>query len=752
MAERWRIRVKGIVQGVGFRPFVYNLARRFQLGGYVLNDGAGVLIEVEGETAAAKAFITALREEAPPLAAVTELTSQRCPLQGERDFHIRTSQADLAPTALVAPDVATCPECQQELLTESDRRYRYPFINCTNCGPRYTIIEALPYDRANTTMREFIMCPMCQAEYEDPANRRFHAQPNACPVCGPSYRLVDASGREIAGDPFVRTRELIVQGAIIAIKGIGGYHLACAATDEDTVRRLRRRKHRQAKPLAVMFGSLEAVKRQCYVDAAAEALLTGKVRPIVLLPKRPEYCLAPGVAPDNAYLGAMLPYAPVHWLLLKPEDVWVMTSGNISEEPIVFEDEEALQGLSGIADYFLIHNRRIFRRADDSVVRVFNGRPYPIRRSRGLAPAPLRLSRSQLPVLACGGQLKTTFCLTREDLAFLSPHIGDLTNVAAYQYYCDSIEHLEQLLAVRPQAVAYDLHPDYLTTKYAFSLNLPRVGVQHHHAHIAAVLGEHGYTDKVIGVALDGTGYGPDGNLWGGEFLVADCREFYRAGHCRYWPLPGGELAIRQPWRLAVWQLYQLYGRDFTRLPLAWLDKLPPAWELVIQATERGLNAPLASGAGRIFDTVAALLGICTQVTYEGQAASELEQAATGRTGEVLPYQIEPGVPLQLDMQPALAALCERLRQGVPVGQLAADFHATFAQAIVAMVKRISQETGITTAALGGGVWQNMILLHEVCGLLAQAGIKVLLSSQVPVNDGGIAFGQAIVAGERSRW
>ena len=748
--ERLRIGITGIVQGVGFRPFVYNLARRFRLAGWVANDGRGVIIEAEGEDADLAGFLAAVRAEAPPLALIDGVTHERRPLEGAADFVIRASDAVASRLALISPDVATCPDCRRELADPADRRYRYPFTNCTNCGPRYTIIKDIPYDRDRTTMAGFAMCPACRAEYGDPTNRRFHAQPNACPACGPAYRLLDSRGGELAGDPLAAARRLVGEGAIVAIKGLGGYHLAADARDAAAVGRLRRRKIREDKPFAVMAGSLNAVRTRCSLSPAEEELLTGTVRPIVLLAKTGGYDLADAVAPGNPCLGVMLPYAPVHWLLLAPDDVWVMTSGNVSDEPIAYEDDDALVRLAGIADYFLMHNRPIHRRADDSVARIFAGRPYLLRRGRGYAPAPVRLAKAGPAVLACGGELKNVFCLTRDNLAFLSDHMGDLENMATYNAYTAAVEHYQRLFAVKPELVAHDLHPEYLSTKYALASPLPRVGVQHHHAHIAAVLAEHGHSEPVIGVAFDGTGYGDDGHLWGGEFLLADLKGYRRLGHCAYLPLPGGGKAIREPWRLAAWMLYDLYGPDFINKPLPFVRTLPPGWELLLTATAKGVNAPLASGAGRLFDTAAALLGLRSHINYEGQAAIELELAAVGHQGSVLPYTVTPGQPLVLDFRPAFAAMAEALAAGRGSGELAAAFQATLADAVVAVVDRLAAATGLRTVALSGGVFQNITLLSRLVPLLERK-FTVLLHRRVPANDGGLALGQAAVAIERSK-
>lgn len=749
------IHITGIVQGVGFRPFVYNLAGRYGVTGWVANDARGVDIAAEGAAERLTAFIAALQAQAPPLAAIESVTVRPGEPQGYTGFVIRASADGAAKTALVAPDVATCASCRREMLDPRDRRYRYPFINCTDCGPRYTIIEDIPYDRRATTMRRFAMCPACQAEYDNPADRRFHAQPNACPVCGPQYRLLDRAGQPAAPagqDIFVAAGRLIATGAILAIKGIGGYHLAANAFDGAAVARLRRRKVREDKPFAVMAGSLAAIKARCRVSAAEEQLLVSAARPIVLLAKAAGYDLADMIAPGNPYVGCMLPYAPAHILLLAAEAIWVMTSGNASDEPIAYDDADAVSRLQAIADYFLVHDRAIYCQADDSVVRTVLDQPYFLRRSRGYVPAPVRLGRELPPLLAVGGELKNTFCLTRGRQAFLSAHAGDLTNVPTYQAYIAAIGHWQKLLNVVPQVVAHDLHPDYLSTKYAATLALPRVAVQHHHAHIAAVMAEHRLSGPVIGVAFDGTGYGPDGTLWGGEFLVADLSGYRRLGHLAYLPLPGGAQAIKEPWRLAAWLLQALYGPRFAELPLPFVQQLPAGWQLVLAAAGQGLNAPLSSGAGRLFDAAAALLGIRQRINYEGQAAVELELAAQGASGRVLPYDVNEAGELRiLDFKPVFAALCQALLQGLPSQQLAADFHTTLAAATCELVAAISRTTGIRQVALSGGVFQNLTLLTQVIGMLTQYELTIYLHRQTPPNDGGLALGQAVIAGERSR-
>ncbi|MBP2655249.1 MAG: hypF [Firmicutes bacterium] len=749
--KRMRLDINGIVQGVGFRPFIYNLAQRFSLTGWVKNVASGVVVEIEGGDSAVAAFVSALQTEVPPLAVVEKFVAVESLPKGDTAFQIKQSDIADERQVFISPDIATCADCQRELTNPSDRRFRYPFTNCTNCGPRYTIIRDVPYDRERTTMAEFGMCSSCRTEYLDPTNRRFHAQPNACPVCGPSYRLIDCHGQLLASNPLETTRRLISEGAIVAVKGIGGYHLACNAFDNQAVVELRRRKIREDKPFAVMGGSCSAISRHCLVSAAEEKVLTGTIRPIVLLSKAPGYALAEAVAPDNLYLGVMLPYAPVHFLLLGSDDVWVMTSGNTSDEPIAYSDEDAVARLSLIADYFLVHNREIYCWADDSVVRVFNEKQFFLRRGRGVAPTPLHLELQGPAVLACGGELKNTFCLTRDNMAFISAHTGNLENAATFNAYQMMIEHYRRILDITPEVAACDLHPGYLSTQYAHDLGLPIIGVQHHHAHIATVLAEHDIVDEaVIGVAFDGTGYGIDGNIWGGEFLLADCCDFTRLGHASYIKLPGGAKAIKEPWRQAAWFLYSLYGRDFINKNIPLNLYLPFGWELALEAAEKGINAPLSSGIGRLFDIAAALLGICcTHINYEGQAAVELEMLSAKAVGALLPYEITDGGMLQLDFRPTFAAMVEAMEIGVRRASLAAAFHVTLATATVDMVYRLSKLTGVKKVALSGGVFQNMSLLCRVVGALTK-DFDVFFSSRVPPNDGGLALGQAVVAMKRS--
>jgi hydrogenase maturation protein HypF len=744
------IRISGLVQGVGFRPFIYTLAKKYHLGGWVQNDAKGVQIEVEGESDLLDQFVADVKFKAPPMAVIGKIiitTKSPC---GGTSFEIKSSLAVTNESTLILPDLATCLDCQREIADPANRRHDYAFTNCTHCGPRYSIIMDVPYDRINTTMADFSLCPTCQQEYRNATNRRFHAQPNACATCGPAYRLINKSGQQLTGNPLLRARQLINKGAIVAVKGVGGYHLICNARDDKAVTLLRTRKHRQAKPFAVMCGSLETARCHCQISSDEEHLLTDRIASIVLLAKGPAYCLSQAVAPNNPYLGVLLPYTAAHWILLSPDDIWVMTSGNRSNEPIAYEDNTAIHNLSDIADYFLTHNRRIYSPTDDSVTLILKNKPYILRRSRGLVPAPIRLSRSGPAILACGGEAKNTFCLTKGALAFMSAHIGDLENRTTFEAYGQAIERYQRLFKIKPETVACDLHPDYLSTKYAQTLNLPCITVQHHHAHIAGVLAEHGLNEPVIGIAFDGTGYGTDGRLWGGEFLLADCREFTRLAHCSYLTLPGGSKAIQEPWRPAAWLLHQLYGPEFINKNIPLVHCLPKGWQLAMQATSLGINAPQTSSCGRLFDIAAAILGIQTQNHYEGQAAIELEFAASKAVGFQLPYIITENAVAELDFTTTFAAMVEELERGCRPAVLAAAFHETLAVACMDMTRRLSRRTGIHKIALSGGVFQNVTFLQRVVPLLEKE-FTVLLHRQIPPNDGGLALGQAIVAIERSR-
>ncbi|GGQ27142.1 hydrogenase maturation protein HypF [Actinomadura coerulea] len=731
MDVRVGVRVEGVVQGVGFRPFVHGLATGLGLSGLVGNDAGGVFIEVEGDPDEVGRFLDGLRTRPPRLALVERVTTRELDAVGRGGFAIVGSDASGERRALVSWDAATCDDCLREMRDPGDRRHRYPFINCTGCGPRFTIVTGVPYDRPNTTMAGFAMCGPCAAEYGDPADRRFHAQPVCCPACGPSLAL-----RPHADVPLEAARTMLAQGGVLAVKGLGGYHLAARAADAGAVAALRSRKHREAKPFAVMVPDLEAARGLCELSEAEEDLLTGPRRPIVLARRRPDAALADAVAPGNGSVGLMLPYTPLHHLLVT--EPTVLTSGNVSDEPIAYRDEDAVERLAGIADAFLLHDRPIHTRTDDSVMRTFRGRPLPVRRSRGYAPEPIPVPVGR-PVLACGAELKNTFCLTRDGRAFVSHHIGDLENHETLRAFEEGIGHFRRLFGIAPELIAYDPHPEYLSTKYALDQDLPGIAVQHHHAHIASCLADNGATGPVIGVAFDGTGYGTDGTLWGGEFLVADLRGFERAGHLEPVPLPGGAAAIREPWRMAA-----AYG-----VP----DDLPvarrPGWAAVTAMARHGVNAPPTSSMGRLFDAVAAVLGVRDRVDYEGQAAIELEQCADPAETGVYPATLSGTAGFTVPGGEIVDAVVSDLRAGVPVPVIAARFHNGVAALVVDAASRIRSETGIGTVALSGGVFQNMLLLDRAVSGLTDAGFDVLTHHRVPPNDGGISLGQAAVATAR---
>jgi len=748
---RARALLKGLVQGVGMRPFVANLARRQGLAGYVLNTGEGVETEVEGEAPAVEAFFAQLLSSPPPLARIFDLERTSLPPSSSRGFEIRPSLGAGARTAVIPPDAATCEDCLAELLDPGDRRFGYPFINCTNCGPRYTLIEDLPYDRRLTSMKRFTMCPQCLREYSDPADRRYHAQPNACPVCGPRVWLErPGRGRVDSADPLAAARELLKKGFILAVKGLGGFHLAVDATNDQAVARLRDRKRRPAKPLAVMSPGLEEVASFALPTEAEKELLTSPQRPIVLLLKKNPQPLSPNLAPGQARLGVMLPYTPLHHLLLGSEfQALVMTSGNAVDEPIAVDNQEALDGLAFLADYFLLHDRPILNRTDDSVVRAWSGGEIRLRRSRGYAPAPVLLKHPSPPILAVGGQMKNTFCLVKGDQAFLGPHIGDLDNPKALDFFMAAVDHLERVLGIRPEMVAHDLHPDYQSTRYA--LERPekvKIGVQHHQAHLLSCLAERGSGGPALGLALDGSGWGGDGRIWGGEVLIVQGAGFERAAHLAYLPLPGGEAAVAEPWRMAVGWLFTVFGRAFLDLDLSLLRRIGPAKaEAAARMIETGLNCPLTSSLGRLFDAVAALCGLRDQVSYEGQAAAELEARAEPTASR--PYEldwVEEGGVRIIRTEGLLRGVVQDLGQGLDPGEISGRFHAALISLFSRLCLLIGQERGLKEVVLSGGVFQNAVLLEGLVKALSGQGFLVRTHSQVPANDGGLCLGQAAAA------
>lgn len=770
MLERIQISARGLVQGVGFRPFIYHLATKFSLAGFVQNDTNGVFIDVEGRNESIKAFLEHLIKSPPPHVIIEDIHYITFPPKGYKDFIIEESAIRDGKATIVSADISTCQDCLKELFDPNDRRYRYPFINCTYCGPRFTIIKDTPYDRDNTTMSGFTMCPDCSREYQGPKDRRFHAQPNACPVCGPELTLYSNDGLKIqTHDPLSAVYVLFKEGKIVAVKGLGGYHLACDAMNSNAVSMLRKRKNRDDKPFAVMIKDIETVKQFCYVNEKEETLLLSPQRPIVLLRKKNSCTLSPLVAPEHKYLGVMLPYTPLHYLLINESGLsLVMTSGNISDEPIVYNDTEVFARLKDIADYFLTHGREIFMRCDDSVVRVNEDGGMIIRRSRGYAPFPLRLQYTfAKPALACGAFLKNTFCLARGNHAFLSHHIGDLENIETLNSFETAIEHYKRLFSIEPEVIAYDLHPGYLSTKYALTQNdkIFKTGIQHHHAHIAGCMAEHGISHKVIGVAFDGLGYGDDGNFWGGEFLVADLSGYERVGHLDYVPMPGGEKAIKEPWRMAVSYLYHIYGKNIPLFPListssstGKTDYKPDHTKLkiLLKMLSHRINSPLTSSMGRLFDGVASILGLQHSINYEGQAAIKLELIADDHEIGSYPFDINVivgarcTVPLHIvQWQRIIQGIIDDVKQGVASPIISAKFHNSIVDMTLRACIILRENTALNEIVLSGGVFQNNFLLNRLIKRLTSYSFKVYFPQKIPCNDGGISLGQAVIANER---
>jgi hydrogenase maturation protein HypF len=751
---RLKISIGGIVQGVGFRPFIYRLARKHNLTGYVLNNPEGVEIEAEGRLDNVSAFLPSIVQERPPRARIDTISAYFQDNLHDDRFVIKDSDRSTGRTVLVSPDIATCPDCLRELRSAGDRRCRYPFINCTNCGPRYTIIADIPYDRVNTTMHAFRLCPDCQKEYLDPLDRRFHAEPNACWICGPRVDLKDESGASVnCADPIESAISALHRGMVVAVKGLGGFHLAVDAMNENAVRLLRSRKHREEKPLAIMARDIEAVMSFAVVSDKEEEILLRTERPIVLLRKRAGSAIADSVAPGNRRLGVMLPYTPLHHLLLDGGfTALVMTSANISEEPIAIDIADAKARLGGIVDLYLDHNREILSRCDDSVVRVHDGEMLFLRRSRGWVPLPRTIELSPPAILACGGHLKNTIALSRRNQVFLSQHVGDLENLPAFEFFKATVDHLERILEVRPEVVAHDMHPDYLSTRFAMDLAIPRkVGVQHHHAHIASCLGEVGIDGPVIGFALDGTGYGPDGTIWGCEALIATRASYERVGHLAQVAMPGGEAAVREPWRMALSHLDRALDGDLDRIDLEAIIKRDPREISIVRSMlSKGINSPLTSSCGRLFDAVASMCDLRHEVSYEGQAAIELEMTAS--LDDVEPYTVDigdEGGVLVIRTEPLVAAILTEIEEGRGIATISARFHSWVAHSLLDVAIRLRAEHGIGTVALSGGCFQNEILLRLAVTLLRNHGFTVLANRLVPTNDGGVSFGQVIVAAAR---
>jgi len=754
-----RITINGVVQGVGFRPFVYRLAHRLSLAGSVANNGDGVHIDVAGPSATLDDFILALKNEAPPIARITRL-DVRPALQPPTspDFHILPSVQGLQPNTQIAPDIALCVDCLAEIFDPTNRRFGYPFTNCTNCGPRFSIVERIPYDRPNTSMRVFPLCEACTQEYHDPMDRRFHAQPNACPACGPRLSWHDGQGQPIAGDSLSLAAQALAAGRVVAIKGLGGFHLAVDAGSANAVATLRRRKHRAGKPLAIMVRDLATAARFCRVSPAEADLLNAPEHPIVLLGQKKSAPLAGEVAPGLGVLGVMLPYTPLHHLLLnqvQAPEALVMTSGNRSDEPICTGNLEALDRLQGLADFFLLHDREIVTRVDDSVARIMAGKTRLLRRARGYAPVPIVLRQPTADILACGAEMKNSFCLVRNQEAYISQHIGELTGPESYDFYRESIDHLQTVLEVAPTQAACDLHPDYLSTRYAHSRHIPCRSVQHHHAHTGAVLAEHGLAGPVLSVVLDGAGYGSDGTIFGGEVYRADRFGFQRLGRLSHLLLPGGDRAAREPWRMGLALLYQALGPAAlveTNQPPGLLTIDPAKKQVLGQMMAKGLNCPQTSSCGRLFDAVSALLGLCLESQYEGQAAMLLEYQASLAP----PHHGAPAYPPTLKEEPAgwiidsaplVALLLHDLAAGVATPVIAQSFHLWLAQSLQRLLEILRQQTGLAEVVLSGGCMQNKLLFETLAETLPQCGFTVFAGELVPMNDGGISLGQAYTGG-----
>jgi len=747
------IHIKGTVQGVGFRPFVFSTAKKYNITGWVRNSSAGVEILANGTPREIKDFITEVKTNPPPLAKIDTFVESENQSNGYKDFKILQSKIIPGEFIPISPDVAICSECQQELFDPANQRYRYPFINCTNCGPRLTIINGIPYDRPNTTMAEFTLCDRCQTEYDNPLNRRFHAQPVACPDCGPQVWFESlTTGLERREKGIQRARQFLRDGKIIAIKGLGGFHLACDALNQEAVSKLRRRKKRSDKPFATMVFDIEYVKKYCLINNAEETIIGSHERPIVILPTKNGLHIPEQVAPGMKTLGVMLAYTPLHLLLLEPKndypDLFVMTSGNISDEPIAYTNESAKEVLSSIADGFLFHDRKINTRVDDSVLTEYKGQKYFYRRSRGYAPNAIILPKTSLEILSVGGELKNTFCLTKEKYAFISHHIGDIKNMETYQAFTEGIANYQHMFNTKPQFIACDLHPEYLSTKYAYyyskTHNIPLLKVQHHHAHLAACLADNNWdlNEDVIGVCLDGTGYGMDGQIWGGEILIGGYQTFKRKYHLEYMPLPGGDSAILHPNRIAAAYLW--------KLGIPWDNHIPAIQSLTSEEInvmkrqlELHINTPNTSSMGRLFDTVASLIGLRHIINYEAQAAIELEQITESSITDAYVFEISENT---INLNNIISNILSDINRGIHAAVIATKFHNAIADLILILCKQIEKEDNLHHVALSGGVWQNQYLLRKTCQVLDEEGFSVLTHHNIPPNDGGVSLGQAVIA------
>ena len=749
MHKRFLIEVAGIVQGVGFRPYIFRLADRLKLTGFVNNNSDGVLIEIEGDQDSLNEFVSILKFQPPPLAQMTRIDVREIPKKEQSQFQILQSKVFQQKNTLISPDISICEDCIRELLDPKDRRYLYPFINCTNCGPRYTIISDIPYDRPKTSMSVFTMCKPCQKEYDDPLNRRFHAQPNACPDCGPSLEFIDVNSESDVMEPIKSLHKALESGQIAALKGVGGFHLVVDAKNNTAVKNLRLRKHRFEKPLALMVKDLLTAQKYAFINEIEALQLSSLQRPIVLCRKRENNGLSPDISAENDYFGLMLPYSPLHEIIFCTGnlEVLVMTSANISEEPICYENDECLEKMKHIADCYLLHTREIYIRCDDSVMQIMEEKPLYVRRSRGYSPRPIILSKPGKSVLAVGSHLKNTICLTKDNLAFLSQHIGDLENLQTLIAFEHSIHHLQNMFEVEPELIVHDLHPEYLSTKWVQeNSQVEAKPLQHHYAHILSVMAENNIEDDIIGFAMDGTGYGADGKIWGGEVLTCNLNSYRRIAHFDYLPMPGGDKAILEPWRMAVSYLKKYFHEGPELANLFFTDRIDQI-KIISQAIEKNINAPHTSSCGRLFDAIAAILGIRETVAYEGQAAIMLEALAMQAPQEMPDIGefklIENDGHYLIDPNEILRKIVIFRKEKCDVSGISRAFHEALINVFTQIATIIRSETGIKQVALSGGCFQNIYLLRGLIQKLKINQFQVLTNSQVPVNDGGIALGQA---------
>ncbi|MBF0398420.1 MAG: carbamoyltransferase HypF [Desulfobacterales bacterium] len=743
-----RIEITGIVQGVGFRPFVYEIASKYLLKGIVYNTSSGVLIHIEGNQQAVDSFCKEIYEKHPPLAYISEINHFKEDTKGFSDFKILGSIEDKLKSTLISPDISTCSTCLNELYDSNNLRYLYPFINCTDCGPRFTVIEKTPYDRKNTSMSYFKMCEACRTEYTNPQNRRFHAEIIACAKCGPQIFLYDNNKKSISTkNPIKKAIEILSSGYILAIKGIGGFQLAVDATNQDAVIRLREKKYRKDKPLAVM-SNMEHILKYAYVDDTQKLLLKQIASPIVLLEKKEPFILSNSISPNNKYIGVMLPYTPLHILLLENFLALVMTSGNKNNEPIAKDNDEAFDNLSEIADYFLIHNRPILRRVDDSVIKIINNTPRFIRRARGYSPLPIIIKKNIPMILGCGADLKNTFCLTQKNKIFVSQHIGDIENFETYTSFKSTIEDMKKLFGINPEIVSYDMHPGYLTSKYAMELaDIKKISVQHHHAHIASCMAEYCIDEPVIGLAFDGTGYGTDGNIWGGEILVCEYKNFLRVGHLSYMPMPGGDLAVKEPWRMAISYLYSVYKNNLLNLDLPILKNIEEKKiNIVIEMISKGINTPYTSSMGRLFDGIASIIGIRDKISFEGQAAIELEIISEGNYDSTYDYECTSKDLHKILLDPIILGIVKDMRTGIQISKISKKFHNTIISIFSNLCSIIYKETGLKKVVLSGGVFQNSHILSGLTQSLERNNFEVFSHKLVSTNDSGICLGQVMIA------